>query len=89
MRLVEGTTLSELLERIRQKDGPTLAKYPLRSLLTIFQKVCDAVAFAHSRGVIPTTLIEWYNGSGRSVCLSQQPVEDEGVHPAGVLPEAL
>ena len=52
MRLVEGTTLSELLERIRQKDGPTLAKYPLRSLLTIFQKICDAVAFAHSRGVI-------------------------------------
>ena len=52
MRLVEGTTLSELLEKIRQKDGPTLAKYPLRSLLTIFQKICDAVAFAHSRGVI-------------------------------------
>ena len=26
--------------------------YPLAHLLTIFQKVCDAVAFAHSRGVI-------------------------------------
>jgi tetratricopeptide (TPR) repeat protein len=27
-------------------------KYPLAELLTIFQKVCDAIAFAHSRGVL-------------------------------------
>jgi serine/threonine protein kinase len=29
-----------------------LEKYPLVALLTIFQKVCDALAFAHSKGVI-------------------------------------
>ncbi len=52
MRLVEGVTLSEVLEKLQQKDEPTLAKYPLRTLLTIFQKVSDAVAFAHSRGVV-------------------------------------
>lgn len=52
MRLVEGVTLSEVLETIRQKDPAAVAKYPLRTLLTVFQKVCDAVAFAHSRGVM-------------------------------------
>ena len=52
MRLVEGVTLSDVLEKIRQKDAATIAKYPLRTLLTVFQKVCDAVAFAHSRGVV-------------------------------------
>jgi len=52
MRLVEGVTLSEVLENIRQKDPATIGKYPLRTLLTGFQKICDAVAFAHSRGVV-------------------------------------
>ena len=52
MRLVEGITLSEVLEKIRLKEQAAITKYPLRTLLTIFQKVCDAVAFAHSRGVV-------------------------------------
>lgn len=52
MRLVEGVTLSDLLEKIRQQDAGAIAKYPLRTLLTVLQKVCDAVAFAHSRGVV-------------------------------------
>lgn len=52
MRLVEGVTLSDVLEKIRQQDPAAIAKYPLSTLLTIFQKVCDAVAFAHSRGVV-------------------------------------
>ena len=30
----------------------TLQKYPLPALLTISQKVCDALAFAHSKSVI-------------------------------------
>lgn len=52
MRLVEGVTMSEVLEQIRQQDKAAIARYPLRTLLTVFQKVCDAVAFAHSRGVV-------------------------------------
>ncbi|NDF01380.1 MAG: serine/threonine protein kinase, partial [Verrucomicrobia bacterium] len=52
MKLVQGVTLHELLARLKARDAATLAKYPLNALLTIFKKVCDAVAFAHSQGVI-------------------------------------
>ena len=52
MKLVQGVTLHELLGRLRAGDAATLAKYPLTTLLTVFQKVCDAVAFAHSQGII-------------------------------------
>jgi serine/threonine-protein kinase len=46
MKLVEGETLSERLRRGQRRD------LDLARLLEIFLKVCDAVAFAHSRGVI-------------------------------------
>ena len=46
MKLVEGRTLAKLLaERASPKDD-------LARLLTIFQQVCNAVAFAHDRGVV-------------------------------------
>jgi serine/threonine protein kinase len=52
MRLVEGTTLNDVLGKIRNKDAETIRRFPLPVLLTAFQKICDAVAFAHSRGVV-------------------------------------
>jgi len=52
MKFVRGTTLWEILRRIGNEDGDTAREYPLSRLLTIFQRVCDAVAFAHSKGVI-------------------------------------
>ncbi len=52
MKLVRGVTLKEVLARLAGGDAETRKKHPLGALLTIFQKVCDAVAFAHSRGVI-------------------------------------
>ncbi len=52
MKLVRGATLHDVLQRIAQNDAAALEKYPLGVLLTIFQKVCDALAFAHSKGVI-------------------------------------
>jgi len=52
MRLVQGTTLNDVLEDIRAGDDESLEQFPLPTLLTAFQKVCDAVAFAHSRGVV-------------------------------------
>ncbi len=60
MKLVEGLTLAQILNRLATqiRDGRSnnkpdfIARFPLIRLLTIFQKICDAVAFAHSRGVI-------------------------------------
>ena len=52
MKLIHGVTLAEVLIGIRKGDQTVIEKYPLGRLLTIFQKLCDAVAFAHGRGVI-------------------------------------
>ncbi len=52
MKFVRGTTLHDLLQFIEVGAAGTLEKYPLVVLLTIFQKVCDALAYAHSKGVI-------------------------------------
>ena len=52
MKLVQGDTLHEVLDRLREGDAATIAKYPLNHLLTVFQKVCDAMSFAHARGVL-------------------------------------
>ena len=52
MKFVKGTTLKQVLELLAGGDAATLKKYPLSALLTIFQKVCDAITFAHSKRVI-------------------------------------
>jgi serine/threonine protein kinase len=52
MKFVRGTTLKKVLDLLVQRDEASVKKYPLAALLTIFQKACDAIAFAHSKGVI-------------------------------------
>ena len=52
MKMVQGITLKKVLELLASGTEATAKKYPLAALLTIFQKVCDAIAFAHSRGII-------------------------------------
>jgi len=52
MKLVRGRTLKQVLDDLREHKPAALARYPLNTLLNVFLKVCDAVAFAHSRGVI-------------------------------------
>ncbi len=52
MKYVRGTTLRHVLDGLFAAQPEAVKKYPLVQLLTIFQKVCDAVAFAHSKGVI-------------------------------------
>src|SRR5262249_7278354 len=45
-------TLQRVLDQLRAEESETIARFPLTQMLTIFQKVCDAVAFAHSKGVL-------------------------------------
>ncbi len=52
MKFVKGTTLDDVLRGIRNGRQKTIEKYPLGTLLTIFQKVCDAVAYAHSKSIV-------------------------------------
>ena len=52
MKYVRGVTLTEVLDGIRRGIVEFVEQYPLARLLTIFQKACDAVAFAHAKGVV-------------------------------------
>ncbi|MHC5081459.1 MAG: protein kinase domain-containing protein, partial [Planctomycetota bacterium] len=52
MKLVRGESLDPIIDRIADGDPQTVDRYPLAHLLNIFLKVCDAVAFAHSKGVV-------------------------------------
>ncbi len=52
MKFVRGVTLKKVLALLADGVPEMREKYPLPALLTIFQKVCDAIAFAHSHRVI-------------------------------------
>ena len=52
MKYVQGVTLTDALHGIREGKLDMIERFPLERLLTVFQKVCDAVAFAHSRGIV-------------------------------------
>ncbi len=55
MKLVQGKELEQLLRETRElvhAQRPLDAEHSLSARLEVFVKVCDAVAYAHSRGVI-------------------------------------
>ena len=52
MKLVKGRTLQDVIEDLRAEKPEALARYTLERLLTIFRKVCDAMAFAHTENII-------------------------------------
>jgi serine/threonine protein kinase len=52
MKFVQGETLKAILESIREGDKKAIDRYPLGHLLNIFQRICDAIAFAHSKRVM-------------------------------------
>ncbi|MDB6175262.1 MAG: hypothetical protein JWL59_4573 [Chthoniobacteraceae bacterium] len=51
-RFVEGDSLATILDAVAATPPSTVPPHTLRSLLLIFGKVCDTLAFAHSLGVI-------------------------------------
>ena len=52
MKYVGGDSLKRVLKRLRAAHPSTLEAYPRIRMLSIFQGVCRALAFAHSKGVI-------------------------------------
>ena len=52
MKLVKGRTLQAVLNALREGDAAVMKEYTRAALLTVFRKVCDALAFAHSKGVL-------------------------------------
>lgn len=52
MKEINGETLGDILKKLKSGDESYTIKYPLTALLNIFLKVCDAVAYAHSRKII-------------------------------------
>lgn len=51
-RFVEGETLASILDDFKAGDASARERFNLANFLAVFQKACDAIAFAHSRGVV-------------------------------------
>ena len=52
MQKIEGCTLRDVLSGLRRRDPEITERWTLFSLLSVFERVCSAVAYAHDRGVI-------------------------------------
>ncbi len=52
MKRVRGRSLKEILSDLRAGNPDALLAWPSHRLLNAFLKVCEAVAYAHGRGVI-------------------------------------
>ena len=52
MKFIQGCTLGDIIKRLREKDQKTLQEYPLPKLINIFEKCCEAVSYAHSKGIV-------------------------------------
>ena len=50
MKLVGGENLDDILKKLSKPEHEN--EYTLNKLLEIFLKICDAVAFAHSKGIV-------------------------------------
>jgi serine/threonine protein kinase len=55
-RFIESESLASILKRLANGDERALDRYHFFHLLQIWQKVCDTIAFAHSRGVVHNAL---------------------------------
>ncbi len=52
MKLLGGENLHDILQHLNAGEAAYLKQYPPSRRLEIFQNVCHAMAFAHSRGVV-------------------------------------
>jgi len=52
MEYLRGQTFAKLLRKLKDGDPETVTAYPLTRLLRIYLRICNAMAFAHSMGII-------------------------------------
>ena len=52
MKFIKGKTLEEILKELKVQDPITTKKYSITYLLQLFIQICNAIGFAHSKGVI-------------------------------------
>ena len=52
MRLLKGENLADILAKLANKTPEYSKKYSLYTLLDIFNKVCSAIEYAHSKGIL-------------------------------------
>ena len=52
MRLVEGESLERIIERLAAGEPDAHQFYCFEQRIQLFRRLCDAVAFAHARGVL-------------------------------------
>jgi len=52
MKLISGENLFEVLKRIARGDEPTADRYPPHRRIDLLVSACQALAYAHARGVI-------------------------------------
>ena len=52
LKLVRGQSLQQLIQRLREGDAALHEQYRFPHRLAVFQKVCEAVAYAHQRNIV-------------------------------------
>lgn len=52
MKLVKGESLADIINKLSAGDPLYLRRYDQTHLLLIFRKICNAIGFAHSKGVV-------------------------------------
>ena len=52
MKLIKGENLASVIRKLHDGDPEYLENYTLDKLLLVFIKICNGVAFAHSKGVL-------------------------------------
>lgn len=51
MKYLHGQSLDQLLRKLKKGDPESISRYGLEKLLQIFTRICNAIEFAHSRGI--------------------------------------
>lgn len=52
MKMIRGRSLRSVINALKEGDPAAVEEWPINRLLDVFLRVCNAVAFAHSKGVI-------------------------------------